>query len=338
MRKKSSLIALLVFLAGGLGVISAAGQVHTIQPDQISDVYQPFPLRQTPFYVEVNSMLNPVYIAQFSSKFRLNGHRLPILKAYRPKFYATQPFQSAFSNLGETADQANSLYGSFYLTFLENSAIPFFHHIRFVFGATHEKMEGDSSQPVNTGKMVDYRYYDGGTEATFLLEKNITYRISTRQYQTTGIIFGINMQAGFFESVAKARTSIGYNGDVIKSLNLDRWQWPSPQNGWGWMAGTTIEVGGLVCHDNLFGNHFSQDCFLGRWLFTFFRRVGVSLATKLAVMELNSADGVEIIGGTTGPGLPGVARGKVSQGRLRINNYSLFFAGPILNLRWMNLN
>ena len=338
MRKESSLVAALVFLFAGLCAIPAAGQVHSTQPDQISDIYQPFPLRQSPFYVEVNTMLNPVYIFQFSGKFRLDGHRLPIVKAYRPKFYATQPFQSAFSDLGETADQANSLYGSFYLTFLENSAIPFFHHIRFVFGATHEKLEGDSSQVVNTSKMVDYRYYDGGTEATFLLEKNIAYRLSTRQYQTTGIIFGINVQAGFFESVAKARTSIGWNGDVIKSINTNRWQWPSPRNGWGWMAGGTFEVGGLICHDYLFCPGFSRNCFLGRWMFAFCRRVGVSLATRLAVMELNSADGVEIIGGTTGPGLPGVARDKVSQGRLRINNYSLFFAGPILNLRWMNLN
>jgi hypothetical protein len=46
---------------------------------------------------------------------------------------------------------------------------------------------------------------------------------------------------------------------------------------------------------------------------------------------------VNIYGGTSGPGLPGVAPGMFSQGRLRINNYSLFFAGPIINFKWISL-
>jgi hypothetical protein len=332
MRKKTVIIALVALFLSTLLGNDAAAQPRLVFPDQTVTQYQPYPLRQTPFYIELNLMLNPLYIAQTSSRFRLNGHRLPIPRAYRPKFYATQPFQSAFSDLGETADQANSIYGSVYLTFMENSAIPFFHHIRFVFGATHEKMEGDSSQ------LVDYRYFDGGTEATFMLEKNISYRLSTRQYQSTGIIFAITAQAGFFGSVAKARTNIRYNGDTITSISLNRYQFPSPRNGWGWMAGTNIEVGGLICHEFFISRDFTRNCWLGKGLFAFFRRVGVTLATKIAVMELNSADGVNIKGGTTGPGLPGVEPGTLTQGRLRINNYSLFFAGPIINFKWINLN
>src|SRR5258708_4263871 len=152
MRKYSKLITLLG-IASWLYTTPAAGQPHPILPDQTSNDYQPFPLRQTPFYFEVNLILNPVYVLQFSGRYRLNGQKLNIPKAYNPRFYSTQPFQKAFSDIGETADQANSAYGSFYLTFLENSAIPLFHHIRLVVRATHEKLAGDS----NT---VKYRYSD----------------------------------------------------------------------------------------------------------------------------------------------------------------------------------
>jgi hypothetical protein len=199
---------LIIILWLSLSTVQAIGQVHPTLPDQISDQYQPFPLRQTPFSVELNLILQPVYVAQFSSHYRLNGKELNIPKVYNPHFYSTQPFQTPFGSIGETADQANSLYGSFYLTFLEKSAIPLFHHVRFVFGATHEKLESDSAA-------VNYRYADGGTEATLMLEKNIAYRLSNRQYQSNGIIFGINAQAGIFGSVAKVRTKINYNGYII---------------------------------------------------------------------------------------------------------------------------
>jgi hypothetical protein len=319
MQKKSRLIAPLFILVAGLCGITVTAQPHLILPDQTSNDYQPFPLRQTPAYFEVNLLLNPIYVAQVSSKFRLNGHRLPIPQAYRPKFYSTQPWQNAFSSIGEIADQANSAYGSFYLTFLENSAIPLFHHIRLVVGATHEKMESDS------GSVVYYGYKDGGTEATVILEKNIAYRLSNRQYQSTGIIFGINAQAGFFESVAKDRTIINYKGyNIISTDTNQRWQWPSPRNGWGWVAGVNMEVGGLVCHDYLFCRDFSQNCWLGKGLFWFFRRFGITLASKIMIDGLYSADGV------IANGVPG--------NRLRINNYSLFLAGPLINIKWVNLN
>lgn len=295
------------------------GQSHLILPDQTSNDYQPFPLRQTPFYFEVNLLLNPVYVAQFSSKFRLNGRPLPIYKAYQPRFYSTQPWQNAFSSVEEIQDQANSLYGSFYLTFLENSAVPIFHHLRLVVGATHEKLQADSSS------VVDYRYKDGGTEATVMLEKNVAYRLSNRQYQSNGIIFGINIQAGFFESVGKVRTIIHYDGyNIISTDTNQRWQWPSTRNGWGWIAGVNMEVGGVLCHDYFFCKGFTDHCFLGKWLFGFFRRVGVSLASKIMIDGLYSADGVIY------NGVPG--------NRLRIDNYSLFLAGPLINIKWVNLN
>lgn len=132
-----------------------AGQLLPTQPDQLSNQYQPYPLGQAPVYFEVNLILQPMYVLQRSSRYRLNGEKLKIPRSFEPRFYSTQPFQKAFSSFGETADQANSAYASFYLTFLENSAVPLLHHIRPVAGATHEKMEADSP--------VAYRYYDGGT-------------------------------------------------------------------------------------------------------------------------------------------------------------------------------
>jgi hypothetical protein len=205
------------------------------------------------------------------------------------------------------------------LTFLENSAIPLLHHIRLVVGATHEKMESDSG-------VVEYGYRNGATEATFMLEKNIAYRLSNRQYQTTGIIFGINAQAGFYESVAKVTTVIHYNGyNIVSYDTLQRWQWPSTRNGWGWMAGVNMEVGGILCHDYFICQHFTDHSCFAKACFWFLRRFGVSLSTKLMVDGLYSADGVYVNGG------PGA-------NRFRINNYSLFLAGPVINFKWVSLN
>jgi hypothetical protein len=283
--------------------IAAVGQVLPHQPDQLSNDYQPYPLRQTPFCLELNLILQPVYVFQrSSSEYRLNGQPLNIPKSFLPRFYSTQPFQKAFSSIGETADQANSLYGSFYLTFLENSAVPFLHHIRLVVGATHEKLEADSP--------VRYGYFDGGTEATFLLEKNIAYRLSIKQYEQNGILFGINAQTGFFGSVAKVRTKINYNGYVINSTDMGRWQWPNPRNNWGLMGGANVEVGGVISNDG------------------FWHHVGVTVATKVMAIVLHSVDNV------TASGVPGGMTG----GKLRMNNFAIFLNGPIICVKWMNKN
>lgn len=320
MRNKSTLIAALSILVIGLSGPTATAQ----SPNQTLNGNDTFPLRKTPVYFEVNLLLNPVYVIQVSSKFRLNGHRLPIPQTYRPKFYSTQPWQNAFSSVDEIADQANSLYGSFRLAFLEKKGA-FFHNIRLVIGATHEKMEADS------GAVVDYRYKDGGTEATVMLEKNIAYKLSDRQYKHTGIIFAVNAQAGFFESIAKVKTDIHYNGYNIASTDSNRWQWPSPRNGWGWVAGLNMEVGGLVCHDFFLSRDFSNNCWLGKGLFWFFRRFGISVASKLTVDGLYSADGVI----ASVPGNSQIV--KASGNRLRVDNYSLFFAGPLINIKWISL-
>src|ERR1700760_66647 len=115
-----------------------------------------YPLRKNWISFEVNLILQPVYLFQFGGYYHLNGKKLNIPKSYAPHFYSPRPFQQAFSSIGETADQANSAYASFYLPGFEKSSIPFLHHIRFVFGATHEKLDTDSTK-------VGYRYYDGGT-------------------------------------------------------------------------------------------------------------------------------------------------------------------------------
>lgn len=319
MKKYSRWLASLPGFALWLGAIPAAGQSTPALSERLYEVHQPFPPREIPFYAEVNLLLNPVYVWQFSGRYRLNGHKLDIPKVYAPRFYSTQPWQKAFSDVGEIADQANSAYGSIYLKFLEKSSHPFLHHIRLVIGATHEKLEADSGA-------VQYSYRDGGTEATIMLEKNVAWRLSTKQYQSNGILFGINAQAGVFGSAAKVRTRIDYNGYHINSVDTGRWQWPSPRNGWGWLAGMNVEVGGLLCHDEFINKSFSTDCWLGRGLFWFFRRMGVTVGTKLMFIGLNSADGVNV------SGIPGV-----TSGRLRMSNYSLFLTGPVINLKWISL-
>jgi len=312
-------IRLLPGFVAWLSVTPAAAQSQAGTPDPASGDYQTFPPRTSHFYAEVNLLLNPVYVWQFSGRYRLNGHKLAIPKVYAPRFYSTQPWQKAFSDVGEIADQANSAYGSFYLGFFEHSAAPFWHHIRLVVGATHEKLEADSAA-------VQYSYRDGGTEATILLEKNMVFNLSARQYQTNGILFGINAQAGVFGSAAKVRTKINYNGYQLSSQDSGRWQWPSPRNGWGWLAGMNVEVGGLLCHDEFISKPFSTDCWLGRGLFWFFRRVGITVGTKLMFIGLHSADGVTV------QGMPGI-----TSGRLRISNYSFFLTGPVINLKWISL-
>jgi len=309
----------------------ASGQSVGLNPDQLLFDTSSFGLRTTPVYFEVDLLVNPVYIAQTSSSFHVNGHRLDIDKRYRPKFYGTQPFQRAFSSIDEIADQSNAAYASFSIPQFEKSTHPFLHNIRFLFGATHEKLETDSNSEINSNQSdsVNYRYFDGGTEATIMLEKNIAIKLSKRQYQYNGIIFGINAQAGVFGSVAKVRTAINYNGYNVMSTSLNRYQWPSARNGWGWITGMNLEVGGLICHDYFISNDFSTNNCLGRALFWFFRRFGVTVASKLMIDGLYSADGV------IAKGVPGVDPN--TSARIRIANYSVFFVGPLINIKWMAL-
>src|SRR5580692_1862786 len=135
-------------------------------PDQTITAYQPYPLREQPFWFEVNGILNPLYITQFGGRYRLNGHLLQV--SPQPQFYAITPSQKPFQNFNEIFDQSNSAYVSIYMTFLENSALTLFNHVRLMVGVTHDKLETSSS-------IVQYKYDNGGTEFTMMLQKNLTY-------------------------------------------------------------------------------------------------------------------------------------------------------------------
>jgi hypothetical protein len=287
-------------------------------PDQTQTLYQPYPLREQPFWFEVNGILNPVYITQFTGKYRLNGHALQISPG--PQFYAVTPSQTPFKNFNETFDQSNSVYVSLYMTFLENSALTILHHIRLMIGVTHDKLETDSST-------IQYKYENGGTELTVMLQKNISYRLSSFDYKTAGVIFSMNVQAGAFLSVAKVTTKMQWANNSIYSVDTNqRWQVPTPGHGWGALQAENIEVGGVLCHDYFINRDFTANTCIGKGLFWFFRRLAISVGAKFMVEYLHSADQVNA----------SMVPGQVS--RLTVNNWGVFFAGPTLNLKWFSLN
>src|SRR6266702_4735278 len=116
------------------------------------------------FSFQWDLLLNPVYITQISSKFKLNGRRLDITPT--PRFYALLPGQNAL--LGNTiTDEAGCYYLSFRMPLLENSNIGFLHHTRLIVGITHDKLQTGSSE-------VYYKYSNGGTEAIIMFDKNIS--------------------------------------------------------------------------------------------------------------------------------------------------------------------
>ena len=79
-------------------------------------------------WAELDLMLNPIYISQFGSHYKLNGHRLSVNPT--PKFYAVQPGQLPLSNLEEILDQSNAAYLFFRLDYLNKNSSEILHNLR----------------------------------------------------------------------------------------------------------------------------------------------------------------------------------------------------------------
>jgi hypothetical protein len=198
---------------------------------------------------------------------------------------------------------------------LENSNIGLLHHTRLIIGITHDKLQTGSSD-------VYYKYSNGGTEATVLLDKNISYNLSALDFKKVSLIFNWNVQAGLFASLAKVQSNIIWQGDTLKSTNDARWQFPNPRSGWGGLIATNVEVGGFFCHDYFISQDFSRNSWLGQGLFWFFRRFGVTVGARILAEGLHSGTDVTVNG--------------KSGYHLTANNYAAFFSGPILGIKWLN--
>ena len=239
-------------------------------------------------WIELDCLVNPIYISQFSGQYKLNGKKLHINP--KPRFYAVQPGQVPFSSFNEILDQSNAGYLNIRLKRLERSRFSLLRNTRLIVGITHHKLQTGSDT-------VHYKYDDGGTELTFMLDKNLTEEISKLNFDKIGLVFSVNMQVGFFLSVAKIRTEIRVPGQTILSTNTKRWQLPNPNTGWGMMASANLEIGKIF----------------GRFAFT--------VGSKLMMEGLYSSDKVTV------NDVPGYT--------LKVSNYGIFFSGPVLNLKYL---
>lgn len=247
------------------------------------------------WWVELDLLLNPLYVSQFSSQYILNGQRLPAKPV--PHFYALQPTQSLFSSIGEVLDQSNAIYVNFRAPWLERSKWAILHHTYIMVGITHDKLETGS-------QTVYYKYNDGGTELTLMLNKNITHRLSDLDFKLVNLLFSFNIQAGVFASLARVQTHMAWKEDTIQSANHSRWQFPNPRDGWGWLVSSNFEVGGMIC----------RSCSL--------KHFGITAGARGMVEGLYSSDKVLV------NGEPGY--------RLKMRNYGVFIAGPVINLKYIN--
>lgn len=302
-----TIISLLIIL---INFSPAIAQNNSV-PDEVSTRTFYDTLRNQRWWFEVDLLLNPIYISQLSSKYSLNGHRLSVRPG--PRFYGVLPTQIAFSDFGETADQSNAIY--FHCgPWFDKSALTFLHNTRFVFGVTHDKLETGSSS-------IYYKFPDGGTELTVMLDKNIPDILPDLDFKSVNLIFNFNVQAGLFASVAGVKANMKFSDTTIESVSNSRWQWPVPGNGWGWLVSTNAEVGGVLCHEYFISQKFTANCWLGKGLFGFFKHIGFTVGARVMVEGLNSSTDVTVQG--------------VSGYRLKASNYGLFFTGPVINLKYI---
>lgn len=133
-------------------------------------------------------LMNPIYATQITSRYKLNG--VPKNIQPRPKFYALVPGQNAFLGSAFT-DEANNYYASFRMPWFERSRMALLHNVRLIFGFTHDKLQTNSDEEY-------YKYGDGGTQVTLMLEKNLTPDNSWDNYRRFRLIFNWNVQAGLF--------------------------------------------------------------------------------------------------------------------------------------------
>jgi hypothetical protein len=137
-----------------------------------------------------------------------------------------------------------------------------------------------------------------------MLDKNITHKLSDLDFKLVNLIFSFNVQAGLFASLAKIQTHIAWEGDTIRSASNARWQFPNPHSGWGWLASANFEVGGLLCHS----------CSL--------KHFGITVGARTMVEGLYTSSDVLL------NGKPGY--------RLKVQNYGIFMAGPVINIKYIN--
>lgn len=277
------------------------------------------------FTVEGDALLNPIYVFQASSGYRLNKTPYPLTPV--PKFYALQTGQNAFlgstpfsiiSDFNQIGDQANAGYVSIRLWFLDHTASSFFHDMRFKVGITHDKMQTNAPN-------VTYGYDDGGTEITFLLEKQVFKKLSDLDLRAANLMLNIKVQAGILFPIATVKPFVqNAAGDtIIRPVSDNRWQSMSFHNGWGWQTGLKVDIGGVLCHEFFICRRFTENCPVGHALFWFFRRLALTVGARFMMEELYSKPQVLYYG--------------QAGYQLKVDNYSVFFSGPVISFRWLSI-
>ena len=252
---------------------------------------RPWLLSDQLLWIELDAIMNPIYVTQFSTHYKLNGQLLHV--SILPRFYAVTPAQLPFGNLNEILDQSNAAYLNFRMLFLDHSPISWLHNTRLVIGATHDKLQTGSDS-------IHYKYDDGGTEFSVMLEKHFFNSLSDLDFNKAGLIFSFNVQYGLFLSLAQIKSNMSWKDTTITQEDTHRWIWGESKpyiGGWGWLVGSNVEIGRA---------------------FGFFV---VTLGSKFMTEGLYSSDKVIV--------------NNVAGNRLRVNNYGLFFAGPMINLKFL---
>jgi len=261
--------------------------IPTVPSKKPSD--KPWRLSDQLVWIEVDAIMNPIYITQFSSHYTLNGRRLDV--GLLPRFYAVTPAQLPFGNLKDIFDQSNAAYANFRMLFLDRSPFCWFHNTRLVVGVTHDKLQTGSDS-------IHYKYDDGGTEFTVMLQKQFFSNLSDLDFSKAGLIFSANVQYGLFMSLAQIKAHMTWKDTVITQEDNHRWVLSETHpyiGGWGWLVGTNLE----------FGRAFG-------WFV-------LTLGSKFMVEGLYSQAKVIV--------------NNVPGNRLKVSNYGLFFCGPTINLK-----
>jgi hypothetical protein len=298
------------------------GYLQAQTPDQTEPI-KPVNQLSSWGWGEIETLLNPIYIFQHSSSYKLNNEIIPVTPT--PRFYSLQTGQNAFlgsspfsivSDLHQTFDQANSYFGSVKLWFWDSSDCHPLRDLRFVIGVTHDKLQTSSSA-------VKYRYDNGGTELTLMLEKCLSKKLSDLDFGSTNLIFRINFQAGILLALATVDDSMVYKGELIQETSSSRLQFPGFNRGWGWQTGFNAEIGGAICHSYFISTRFTRDCCIGHGLFWFFKHLAFCTGARIMAEELYSSP-QSLVDGKGGY-------------RLKVNNFGVFFCGPTVQFKWLSL-
>ncbi|HEV2478599.1 MAG TPA: hypothetical protein VGS79_03000 [Puia sp.] len=278
---------------------AAAPATDRILAQDLNYVAPGHELSEQLFFFNWDILMNPIYFSQISGPFRLNG----VAKDYspRPKFYALVPGQNPLIGSAIT-DEAGCYYASWRICFFDHlSKKNFFHNMRLITGITHDKLEAPASGT------VFYKYTNGGTELTCMLDKNLSPSLTHFNYDRLRLIFNWNAQAGVFAALAKIQDTIRSGGDTLIAANDNRFQLPDPRSGWGAIVASNLEVGVPLSF-----NYSSQSK-------GFLRHIALVIGCRFMAEYLHSGTDV------TKNGLPGY--------HLTQNMFTFAFCGPILGLK-----